>query len=111
MPVRTKLLASGRSSSATSSVVYTVPTDETCIWKFLRLANVSATTSTEVIVAVDTAANNQTTYLRHTLAAQTGAMFDLWQVLQPGMEIAISNVAAVGVNYWLSGSELEGVAD
>jgi len=111
MPVRTKLLASGRSTSATATVVYTVPADETCILKWIRLANVSASTSSEVIIAIDTAANNLTTYQRVTLAAQTGIGIELWQVLQPGMEIAISNVAAVGVNYWLSGSELEGVAD
>jgi hypothetical protein len=111
MAVRTKQLASGRSTSATPAVVYTVPAGETAIVKSWNLFNINATTGTLVQILVDTATNNQTVYTEINMAARTRVAELAWLVLPPGAEIAISNSAAVGVNFWISGTELEGVAD
>jgi len=111
MAVRTKLLASGRNTSATAVVVYTVPLLETAIVKQIVLFNINTTTATTLQLLMDTAANNQTVWAELAMASRLHLRLDMWQVLQPGMEIALANTAAVGVNYWISGTELEGVAD
>lgn len=92
-------------------VVYTVPVGETAIVKAIDVANVNASTATELLIAVDTATNNQTPIMRLGLSALGFDHREMWLVLPPGSEIAVSNSAAVGVNFWISGTELEGVAD
>jgi len=111
MAVRTKLLASGRSTSSTSAVIYTVPADETAIIKSILLCNINASTTTTIALAVDTAANDKTLAWEEGLIARKSLLIEPYLVLQPGMELALSNSASVGVNYWVSGTELEGVAD
>lgn len=111
MAVRTKLLASGRSSSATASIIYTVPADETAILKSIILCNINASTTTTIQIAVDTAANNLTLFWEEGLIARKSLVIEPYLVLQPGMEVSLANAAAVGVNYWVSGVELEGIAD
>jgi len=111
MPVRTKLLAAGRVSTATTTVVYTVPAGETAILKSIKLANVNTTTAVTAVILMDAGAFNQTIFQRHFLDANTDDYVDLWVVCPPGCEIAILLNTAIGVNFWLSGTELEGVAD
>lgn len=111
MPVRTKLLTSGRSSSSTASVIYTVPADETAIIKDILLCNINASTTTTIALAADTAANDKTLLWEEGLVARKTLHIVLWLVLLPGYELTLSNAASVGVNFWVSGTELEGVAD
>lgn len=111
MAVRTKQLASGRSTSSTATVVYTVPAGETAIVKAIDICNINGTTATEVVIACDAGAFNVTAYARIGLSALGFQHLERWLVLPPDAEISIHNSAAVNVNYWISGTELEGVAD
>ena len=111
MAVRTKLLTSGRATGPVVATIYTCPDGETAILKWLTVFNVNLSTTTDVLLTMDVAGVNLTSYHRFVLVAGKGDMLGLYQVLHPGMEVAIQVVAAVGVNYWLSGAELEGTAD
>lgn len=111
MAVRTKLLTSGRQTSSTASTIYTVPASETCILKSIVLCNINASTTTTIALSVDTASNDKTLFWEEGMMARKTLVIEPYLVLPPGFEIALSNSASVGVNYWLSGSELEGVAD
>lgn len=92
-------------------VIYTVPPGETAIIKSLGVTNLNASTTVVVFILIDAGAFNQTTFERLTLAPAAHAYRDWWIVLPPGAEVAIQLTEAVGVNFWLSGTELEGVAD
>lgn len=111
MAVRTKLLASGRSSSSTPSTIYTVPTAETAIIKSIVLMNINASTTTTITLGVDTAANDKTAFWEEGIIARKTLVIEPYLVLPPGYEVNLSNSASVGVNFWVSGTELEGVAD
>ena len=110
MAVRTTLLASGRRTDATLAVVYTCPDGTTTILKDVTLFNVSTSASITVLVAMDAGAFNQTPWFETTLAPRARAHLETWSVLLPGMEIAVRGDVAGSCNYWLSGTELEGVA-
>jgi hypothetical protein len=109
--VRTKRLASGRITTATATVVYTCPTGETAIVKQIWLFNVNATVSNEVGVLFDLATNAQTPLWEDTLVAREGLWLDLWTVLLPGDRIGLKTSVAGGINFLVSGTELEGLAD
>lgn len=111
MPVRTKLLASGRLTTSSLVLVYTVPTGETTIVKRLVLANLSTSASALVTVAMDATGFDRTMWLEDTLQSRKTINMETWQVLAPGFEIALQGPGTPAVNYWISGTELEGVAD
>lgn len=111
MAVRTKQLASGRRVDNTLGVVYTVPADETAIVKTVRLVNLSTSTAAVVIVAMDAGAFDNTLWLEQSIGPRAYIEVLTWTVLPPGATIAVQGPGTPAVNYWISGTELEGVAD
>lgn len=111
MAVRTKLLASGRRTDSSLATVYTVPEGETCIVKRIVIVNLSTTTSATYLIAMDAGAFDNTLWREEGLAARKSADIDTWQVLPPGSTIAIQGPGTPAINFWISGTELEGVAD
>lgn len=111
MAVRTKLLGSGRMTGPVTHTAYTCPAGETAILKWITVVNINASTTTTVILTMDAAGADKTRYHTFVLEPNQEAHLDLWQVLHPTMELGFQVSAAVGVNYWISGTELEGTAD
>lgn len=111
MAVRTKRLASGRITTATATVIYTCPAAETAIVKQIWLFNVNASTPNEVGVLFDVASNAQTPFWEDTLVQREGIWLDIWTVLLPGDRLGLKCSVAGGVNFLVSGTELEGLAD
>lgn len=110
MTVRTTLLASGRRSDATLAVVYTCPDGATAILKNLVAFNISSSATLDFLVAMDAGAFNQTPWFEQAIPPRGRVFLEPWQVLLPGMEIAIRGDVDGSINYWLSGAELLGVA-
>lgn len=111
MAIRTKLLAGGRTTSTSAVVIYTCPDGETAILKSLHLQNLNLTTNVEVIILMDAGAFDKTTFERFNVPASAHVAREWWVVLPAGAEIGLQLSVSQGVNYWLSGTELEGVAD
>lgn len=111
MAVRTKLLAAGRLSTTTTVTVYTTPADETAIVKRLHIANVSATDTRTITAGADVPGFDKTFYWEDTLMPRKSVDVETWLVLPPGYEFTLRSDGTTSVNYWISGTELEGVAD
>lgn len=110
MTVRTTLLAAGRRTDATLAVVYTCPDGTTAILKRVVAFNLSTSATLDFLVAMDAGAFNQTPWFEVSLAPRARVSLDTWQVLLPAMEIAIRGDVDGSINYWLSGTELDGIA-
>lgn len=110
MAVRTKLLAAGSVGSAGSPVVvYTCPAGETTIVKDVRLSNSTGAGVNCLLFLV-----SGPLFVRlfaETIPAQEIRGMMPWCVLEPGQQLAIELNAASGIRHWLSGTQLEGVAD
>lgn len=111
MAVRTKQLASLRLTTTSSVDVYTTPDQETTILKSVAAQNLNSGTSTVLILLAEVPGIGQTTLRRIPLAALESVYLDLWFVVPNSTKLSAQLTVAVGVNVWLSGSELEGVAD
>lgn len=110
MGVRTKQLGQGVFANANTTLC-TAAAGETVIVKFVTLYNPSTTTATVVRLRAVIGASQRIVW-RESLAAQEARQIDLWLVLQPGDSLdAFSVLAANNVEYTVSGTELEGVAD
>lgn len=109
MPVRTKRLAVR--TSATAGAVhdaYTVPEGETCILKDVRISWLSGTVSRAAVLA---ASGSASVVLVDAPIPTTGPVGrELWVVLQAGDKLQVYTENGVAL-FWLSGTELEGVAD
>jgi hypothetical protein len=109
MPVRTLALAQGFvTPGATAVTVYTCPSGRTAILKDVRVWNNSAAS---VAYVVATGSGAGLCLLQNaTLAA--GACFGagVWTVLEPGHTLQLSASVSGVLSYWLSGTELVGVA-
>lgn len=110
MAVRTTLLASGRRTDATLAVVYTCPDGATAILKDVTVFNLSSSATLDLLIAMDAGAFNQTPWFEQALPPRTRVHIETWSVLLPAMEIAIRGDVDGSLNYWLSGTELDGVA-
>jgi hypothetical protein len=110
VPVRTKRLFAGDTAPAGSGVTaYTCPAGETTILKDIRASNQSGSPSRLIISAVSGAARTAIVDEAATpLPATIGR--SPWVVLQPGDQIELFSLGGV-VAVWLSGAELEGLAD
>ena len=89
-------------------LAYTCPAGETTILKDIRLY-APAGAVTRAFVYVSSGAGN-VSIVERALANAEAFGLEVWVVLQPGHVI---RVAATGnqVSWWLSGAELEGLAD
>lgn len=110
MPVRTARLAAGKTGAATVTVtLYKCPAGKTAIVKDIRVANVTAG-NVSVILAVlsgPTFCNLNV----GPLAANAVLILDgSFIVLEPGDELVLNPSVANALTYYVSGTELEGVA-
>lgn len=110
MAVRTKRLARGNiGAGGVANVVYVAPAGETVIVKDIRLwvfgaavsrAQVWVTSGPTVLRLIDRA-----------MASQEAIGIQPWVVLQAGETISVQSSVSDTLLYWVSGTELEGVAD
>lgn len=109
MPVRTKRLAVGNSAPAgAGKTVYTAPAGETVIVKDIR---VQAGSGASVFCALLLVSGPTAVALySDTLAADAAAGVSTWAVLQPGDKVNVFSAGGT-FTFWVSGAELEGVAD
>ena len=111
MAVHSKRLASGFSGAANAEpVIYTTPAGRTTIVKDLRVVN--AVSSSVTVVLIAQRPDPPGVYLLSQVLATAGAVagVPLWTVLGPGDMLRIRCTQASGVAFWVSGTELEGVA-
>jgi hypothetical protein len=111
MAVRTKRLASTRLTGTSVVDIYTTPDGETTILKSVAAQNINGSTATVLVLLMDVEGIGQTTLQRIALGALESVYLDRWIVIPPGGKVSGQLTVAVGVNLWLSGTELEGVAD
>jgi hypothetical protein len=109
--VRTKRLASGRKSDSGTTVLYTCPAQETAIVKRITLYNLNTTTNNFISIILNLGAFAQTIIWQQNFPASSGVDLDVWWVLGPGDIIGLNQTTAIGTNFLISGTELEGVAD
>lgn len=109
MAVRTKRLGKGVAAGAGAGfVAYTCPAGHTAIVKDVRLANVVGV-ATAVVVAAHSGPTFVNVFVANINAAQV-ASFAPYLVLGPGDSLEMSSSVAAGFTYWVSGTELDGVA-
>lgn len=110
MPVRSAKLASGASGGANVNlVIYTTPPGVTTIVKDIRCAaNFGGGTSLNVGIL----SGGVTTWIFATAITDptTTAGTERWCVLEPGDHLTIFSTRANAWAYYISGTELEGVA-
>lgn len=114
MAVRSKQLVAARvGNGATIMPIYTVPSGETTLLKSLAARNRSgAARVLKLTWRTSAGAGNQ--WFELAMAAGATHYVDLWLVMQEGDVLSQSGTAGDGTDsffLWLSGSELEGVAD
>lgn len=90
--------------------IYTCPAGKTCIVKRITLFNLNTTTTNTVAVLSDLGAFDRTPIREQSLAPRVGLDVEVWWVLAPGNELALSQSETTGVNYLISGTELAGVS-
>lgn len=109
MAVRTKLLAEGATPNVFTTI-YTCPAGETAILKNIHCFN-PAGGATELVEIQFNASGTNRVLERASMPVQTIFAFDTWIVIPAGATMRIRSTPNGGVNYWFSGTELEGVAD
>ena len=110
MSVRTARLAFGESGAAnTQKVIFTCPAGVTAICKDWRITGIAAG-PTAVIFGVRS--GPAPSYIAHSssLAFEQLLFGTGFIVLEPGDQLVIFTSVAAGARYWVSGSELAGVA-
>lgn len=113
MAVHTKKLVAVSPAGAGLAVVYTVPSGETTIVKTLRIFNASAANRTVIVRATSTSPGTVSVDLVPATVLAAGAVLavnDLWHVLAAGDQISY-DAGGSNCRIWVSGTELEGVAD
>lgn len=109
MPVRTKCLAAVKKAAAGVAVLYTCPAGETAIVKEVAFYNAGGATQT--YSAAFRRAGLPDIYWHSSSAASGGVgISSRWSVLHPGDQI-VMNSSGVDMCAWISGTELEGLAD
>lgn len=106
--VRTKTLAA-TTAVVGPATIYTCPVGETAIVKSIASAKLAAG-GVSMDLSITRAAVNRVVFRRVYPVTSTVAYDELWVVLMPGDELrAATDVGQVTL--WVSGTELEGVAD
>ena len=113
MAVRTKQLGGTNNIGTASSVIYTVPSGETTIIKEVSIYNRHATNPVTVTIGrgAAAAATNNGTFIRETIQPQTALRISLWMVVAATVQISAIASIATAATVYMSGAELEGVAD
>jgi hypothetical protein len=111
MAVRTKRLAAGRKSTTGVETIYTCPAAETAIIKRVLIHNLNTTTNNLISIVMNLGAFSSTTVWIENFPASRTVDLDVWWVLGPGDTLQLNQTTAIGTNYLISGTELEGVAD
>lgn len=106
--VRTKTLAADTAGGG-STTIYTVPAGETAIVKTIA-SNKAAAGAVVMDLIVRRAGVSRTVFRRTYPVVATVAYDELWLVLMPGDELRATTDTG-SVTLWVSGTELEGVAD
>lgn len=110
MAVRTKRLSAGTTGAAnTLQVMYTGPADETTIVKDIRIYSESEPAQLARILLRSGSADVFIVYNglnQFSLLALTP-----WIVLMPGDQMVALTDQSPGFRWWISGTQLEGVAD
>jgi len=89
-------------------VAYTCPAGKTAIVKDIRLSTVGGS-AVSTIVAV-TSGPRFCNLLIESLPSGSARSMQPYLVLEPGDQVVINANQANGIIWWLSGSELDGVA-
>lgn len=110
MAVRTARLAAGNAgASGAVKVIYVCPSGRTAIVKDIRLHN-STGGPIAAVLGLKSGAEFVPVLNTGSLDAGPRSFPDCWLALEPGDSIELVSGAAGGIQYWLSGTELEGVA-
>lgn len=108
MPVRTKVLA-GATATTTLTAIYTCPDGETAILKSITSAKTAAgAVSMDLTILRD--GTSRVVWREQHPVTSSVTYHDVWIVLQPG-DVLRAQTDSGTCNLWLSGTELEGVAD
>lgn len=110
MAVRTKLLAVGNATAAGAQYVYTTPTGWTAILKDIRVVNYGAG-AMDLEVILSAASGHQVRIWRGPLTQYVPQGAQCWCVLPSGYSILVNITIAGELNYWMSGTELEGTPE
>lgn len=109
MPVRTKRLAVNDSSPAQAEkIIYVVPSGETAILKSVHVT-VASGTVTRAVVFVNSGPR-RISLVDKAVSAVEVVNVQPYLVAAQGDSVGVFSAGGV-VNVWLSGTELEGVAD
>lgn len=110
MPVRTARLAAGSTGAASASTVaYVCPAGKTAILKDLRLS-IHVAPPVFLVVALHSGPTFVNVLVTSVTEGNGVRSPQVYLVLEPGDELIVQADKAAGVNYWLSGTELEGIA-
>ena len=111
MPVRTQRLGLGVTPGAdVAGTAYTCPAGETTILKDWRIGTPGGNTCSRAIVYLSSG-GVVVPLFDGALAAFDTRGGTPWVVLHPGDELQVLAATHPGFQYWLSGTELHGVAD
>lgn len=111
MPVRTKRLAVGTSGAASTFVtIYTAAAGETVIVKEVQIVPIAAGANRIQLACLSGGGVSVPLYDASPSQDST-VQLTRWTVLQPGDKLVLFSVVAAACRYWVSGAELEGVAD
>ena len=113
MAVRTKQLGGTNNVGTTSAVIYTVPSGETTIIKEVSVYNRHSTTAAILTLGRGSSAadTNNGTFLRESIGPFEAKRFPMWMVCAAGVPISAKANNATSLSVYMSGTELEGVAD
>ena len=108
MSVHTKLLAVGNIQVAGSQYVYTTPALHTSILKDIRVISYGGAAQTLEIILSATS-GHQVRIWRGPMVQYEPQGASCWCVIPEGYGLLVNVTANGDVQYWMSGTELEGV--
>ena len=110
MAVRTKVLGYGQQAVAGTYLAYTCPAGETAIVKEALLYRGTTGAAGSVQLRLGAVGLPSTPLWVATLNAGESIRLELWTVMVPTNTLSVTVVGNGPVNWWISGTELAGVA-
>lgn len=108
MAVRTKVLAAA-SATTTVTTIYTCPSSETAILKTISASKLAAG-AVSMDLSILRSGVSRVVFREQFPVTSTVVNREVWIVLMPGDELRAATDTGTAT-LWLSGTELEGVAD